>query len=247
MNTNLFTQEDKDFLVENGYLIFDVFKIAPNELEDAITTLNEFISNNSFEILMLQLNVLSNEEREYIALNFPNTKFMENSHDKLIGPQSELEGIRDYVFRNGDNSDIPQIWIEGPEHRGLSLFSNLRLQISKELYNYIPDEHKIQNGVITEFNKYGRIINHADTGESSQRLCVLTFYLNDKSEAEGNGGEIVLTSKKGIKITIPPYLGTGVILDFAGNDGVIRNNLEHEVTPIKNNFRRYTYLSGIAL
>lgn len=247
MNTNLFTQEDKNFLIENGYLIFDVTKLAPIELENAKILLNEYITNKLFDVLMLQMGVLSDEEREYIASNFPNTKFIEGSHDKWTGPQSELEDIRNYVFRNGDNPMIPQIWIEGPINRSADLFTNLRLTISKELYDYTRSEVRKQNGVITEFNKYGKIINHKDAGENSQRLCVITFYLNEKSEAEGNGGEIVLTSKKGEKITIPPYVGTAVILDFAGNDGVIRNNLEHEVTPIKNNFRRYTYLSGIAL
>lgn len=247
MTNTVFTQEDKDFLIENGYLVFDVAKLAPTELEEAVETLNEFVSNKLFDVLVLYMNLLSEQEREYIKTNFPNTKLMENSHDKWIGPQDELEGIREYVFRNGNKPEIPQIWIEGPVDRCLSLFLDLRLTISKELYEYTRDEVRKQNGVITEFTNYGRIVNHADAGENSQRLCVITFYLNDKSDAEGNGGEIVLTSKKGEKIVIPPYKGTAVILDFAGNDGIIRNNLEHEVTQIKNNFRRYTYLSGIAL
>ena len=245
---NKFTQQQKDFLIENGYLIFDTAKLAPTELEVAIETLNQIDSNKLFNTLFLQMDVLSDEEQQYIKTNFLNTKFIENSHDKWVGPQDELGGIREYIFRNGNNLKIPQIWIESPNERSISLFLDLKLTMSKELYDYIPSNvTQLKNGVITEFSNYGRIANHADVGENSQRLCVMTFYLNDKSEAEGNGGEIVLTSKNGDKIVIPPYKGTGVILDFAGNDGIIRNNLEHEVTQIKNNFRRFTYLSGIAL
>lgn len=247
MNTNLFTQEDKDFLIENGYLIFDVAKLAPSQLEEAKEKLQEYISSKLFDKLILWKQGLSDEELDYINNNFPNTKYVDGSNDIWLGPQFELEEIHSYVFRNGPNTNIPQIWIEGPEHRGLPLFHEFRLQISNELYDYQRDVNRPQHGVITMFKEYGMIEPHKDTGENSERLCVITFYLNDKSEAEGNGGEIVFTSKKGEKIVIPPYFGTGVILDFAGNDGVIRNNLEHEVTPIKNNFRRYTYLSGIAL
>jgi hypothetical protein len=244
MHNKIFTQQDKDFLIENGYLIFDMLILAPTELEDARTSLTELVSNNSFNRLVLQKDKLTTEELEYIETNFPNTKFVENSHDKWNGPQIELEGIRNYIFRNDDNPNIPQIWIQSP---GILLFSDLRTSISTELYNYTKNSNQLQIGYITEFSNYGKIINHADAGETSQRLCVITFYLNDKSEAEGNGGELVLTTKNGDKITIPPYNGIGVILDFAGNDGIIRNNLEHEVTTVKNNFRRYTFLSGITL
>ena len=211
MNTNLFTQEDKDFLIENGYLIIDVEKIVPFELQEAIEVLNECNTNKLYDILILQPTYLSAEELNYIDVNFPNTKMVENSHDKWTGPQDELDGIREYVFRNGDSELIPQVWIESNSTRSITLFLNLRLAISKELYNYTRSELRKQGGVITEFTNYGKIITHADAVENSQRLCVITFYLNDKSEAEGNGGELVLTSKKGDKITIPPYKGTAVI------------------------------------
>lgn len=247
MDTNLFTQEDKDFLIENGYLIFSFEEKSPEESEIAKTTLKEFIENKKFDKLILNPHILTAEELEYIKVNYTNTLFDNNSIDTWYGPQSELEEIHSYVFRNGPNPNIAQIWIEGPRYRELALFHNLRLKISDELYNYQRDINRPQHGVITMFKEHGMIEPHKDTGENSERLCVITFYLNDKSEAEGNGGEIIFTSKKGKQIVIPPYYGTGVILDFAGNDGVIRNNLEHAVTPIKNNFSRYTYLSGIAL
>jgi hypothetical protein len=247
MDTNLFTQEDKDFLIHNGYLIFDVAEKAPIELDIAKEELKKFISNKKFNLLVLAKSMLHDDEIEYISTHYTNSKFLEDSHDKWIGPDDELNEIRNYIFRNGSRIDLPQTWLQEIDENRITLFENIRLTISKEIYQYERAKERKQDGNITRFQQYDKIIEHVDSGEDSKRLCVIMFYLNEKEDAEGNGGELILKTKHGERVVIPPYIGTGVILDFAGNDGILRNNVNHSVSQIKNKFSRYTYLSGIAL
>lgn len=241
-----FSQEEKDFLIQNGYLIVDTFKYAPIETEEALKSLQYHIDNKLFDRLTITPSVINKTQLDELKVLFPSVCKDETRYDVLIGNQDELELLHQYIIENYSNKRIPQIWLQTSSELNLNLFFNLRLKISDELYQYRRDDKRRQNGILTMFKNGGFIEEHQDAGENSQRLCVLTFYLNNSYDMN-NGGDLVITTKMGENIIIPPKIGTCVILDFTGNDGVLRNNLKHGVTPIKNNFSRYTYLSGIAL
>lgn len=242
-----FSQQQKDFLIENGYLIVDTFEYVPIETEEALKSLQHHIDNKLFDRLTIAPHILNDTDLEKIKLSFPSVYRDENKYDVLIGQQDELELLHDHIVKNYSDKNIPQIWLQTSSELNLNLFFDLRLKISDELYEYRRDDKRRQNGVITMFKKNGNISLHQAGNQTSQRLCTMMFYLNSPTDSIDNGGELELITKNGDFLRITPNIGTCVILDYMGKDSIIRNNLFQSVLPIKNNFSRYTYLSGIAL
>jgi hypothetical protein len=68
---------------------------------------------------------------------------------------------------------------------------------------------------------------HKDGGysDTSEAVCTILVYL-DEDWQDGYGGEIVVKTKDGEIITVPPTLGTCVMLELTKND------LEHRVNPV---------------
>jgi hypothetical protein len=85
------------------------------------------------------------------------------------------------------------------------------------------------------------IENHNDGGYDLNRgrLCVILIYLSDEKDHKADGGKFILRDDK-LHEEIPPFKGNFVMLDFT------KHNLFHEVEKVKNNFRRFCYISFVS-
>jgi len=117
--------------------------------------------------------------------------------------------------------------------------NNLRFQDSITLY---------EDGDFINWHKDGEDDHNIDT----RRICAILMYLSDESEYNDGGGKFLVEIKpKKIPTTtdIPtlpenyeavlPLKGNFVVLDFK------TNNLRHAVEEVKNNFKRYCYLTFV--
>jgi hypothetical protein len=95
-----FTQQQKDFLIEYGYLILDTYDYTHDAINEASDELKKVVDNNLFTKLTLTRNTLTSEQLDFITNNFPNVKFTNDKIDEWIGTQSDLESIQTYIFKN---------------------------------------------------------------------------------------------------------------------------------------------------
>ena len=59
---------------------------------------------------------------------------------------------------------------------------------------------------------------------------------SDEKDYNNGGGELVIL-ENGVEVVVSPIKGNFAILDFT------RNNANHAVNPVKNDFVRYTYIN----
>lgn len=121
----------------------------------------------------------------------------------------------------------------------LKSFNKLSVDIVKKLYpdnNYELNSLTTPEGWFTLFEEKDKICPHRD-GFNEGRVCALLIYLNEEWE-DGDGGELILIDNDENSIKIEPTFGTVVVLDFLN----IKNNLSHEVLPIKGDFKRWAYI-----
>jgi GDP-L-fucose synthase len=85
----------------------------------------------------------------------------------------------------------------------------------------------------------GDFIEEHRDGDNPGRLCAVFIYLSDSKDYNDGGGKLIITKNDGTKIEILPVRGNYVILDFT------THNLIHKVEPVKNGFKRYSYLGFI--
>lgn len=78
------------------------------------------------------------------------------------------------------------------------------------------------------------ILPHAD-GENVGRKCVIIIYLSDILDYNDGGGYFV-GYQNNEEVYVTPTSDNFVILDFT------KGNPEHWVTPVKNGFKRYSYI-----
>ena len=78
------------------------------------------------------------------------------------------------------------------------------------------------------------ILPHAD-GENVGRRCVIIIYLSNELDYNDGGGNFVGYQNNN-EVHVIPTKDNFVILDFT------KGNPEHWVTPVKNGFKRYSYI-----
>jgi hypothetical protein len=85
----------------------------------------------------------------------------------------------------------------------------------------------------------GDFINEHKDGYNEGRICVFLIYLSDSQTYNDGGGKLIIKNNDVIA-EVYPINENFTILDFT------QNNVTHEVTPIKNDFKRLTYINFIS-
>jgi len=78
---------------------------------------------------------------------------------------------------------------------------------------------------------------HID-GQDSSRKCVILIYLSYEKDYIDGGGELVILENDK-KVVVSPINSNYALLDFS------KNNPNHAVNEVKNDFVRYTYIDFI--
>jgi Rps23 Pro-64 3,4-dihydroxylase Tpa1-like proline 4-hydroxylase len=119
--------------------------------------------------------------------------------------------------------------------------SYFREKIEKFISNIYPDlkDNTFHIDSLTLYTDGDFIENHAD-GENAGRRCVVLIYLSDSIDYKNeDGGKLILNINDEETYYIDPIKENFVILDFT------KNNLNHSVSAVKNEFKRYTYIDFI--
>ncbi len=153
--------------------------------------------------------------------------------------EDEIEARRQFIEEN--NGATVQKWWET-----VSFDNNIRnardyfqKEVEKSMVKLYPElENNIlhQNG-FTIYENGDFIEPHID-GQDSSRKCVILIYLSDEKDYINGGGELVI-EENGNVVEVEPINTKYAILDFT------RNNPNHAVKEVKNNFVRFTYIDFI--
>lgn len=139
-------------------------------------------------------------------------------------------------FVNQNNFDVFQRWwqYEGENFKNtINYFRNIITDFIKKNYDNIEELIHMDN--ITLFEDGDFISKHKD-GFNKDRVCVFLIYLSELKEYNDGGGTLIINDEK----EVYPFNENFVVLDFT------KNNIYHEVTPVKNGFKRFTYINFIS-
>lgn len=155
-------------------------------------------------------------------------------------PIEEIEERKNFVKSN--NLSLIQQWYEVKieDEKVYEIKNYFRNRLQKILFELYPELNR--NNIsyldtITLYENEDFIIFHED-GKVLGRLCAILVYLSDVESYNDGGGKLLL-SDKDTQIEVLPLRGNYVILDFT------KHNIAHAVEAVKNNFRRFCYLSFI--
>jgi nucleoside-diphosphate-sugar epimerase/Rps23 Pro-64 3,4-dihydroxylase Tpa1-like proline 4-hydroxylase len=162
--------------------------------------------------------------------------FKYNSQSIDLDKVPELE-----KYINDNNKEIIQKWyvMNNDSKSIISIKDYFRKEIEKFIPNIYTDlkDNIFHIDSLTLYKDGDFIENHAD-GENVGRRCVILIYLSDEDDYKNNGGQLIIKTFDD-KVYVDPIKENFVILDFT------KNNLEHSVSPVKNGFKRYTYVDFI--
>lgn len=136
-----------------------------------------------------------------------------------------------------DNNRIKvQRWWESSSSKFNELKDDFNKVVEKYLQKIYPESigNGSHNSNFTLYENGDFITPHRD-GYNKSRYCVILIYLSDEKDYNNGGGELVIM-ENGVEVVVPPIKGNFVILDFT------RNNANHAVSPVKNDFRRFTFI-----
>jgi len=156
------------------------------------------------------------------------------NHDSLL-KLSQIEE-RDMLVRE-NNLTVFQKWFTINHSYQIELLkSYFREEIRGMILKLYPDlnDGAEFSDTFTLYTDGDFILPHAD-GENVGRRCVIIIYLSDISDYNDGGGNFVGYQNNG-EIYVTPTSDNFVILDFT------KGNPEHWVTPVKNGFKRYSYI-----
>lgn len=238
----MYTQEQKDFLHNEGYLLLDMKELYPQEFEDAENYLKQIIENKEFNILLTNHihPAIPSEVKSLIdELGLERVK-----NDELHGDQDKLEELHRFIVSLDDYEWVGQLWMYHQQQN--YLFTEFRQDIGSFFYDLDETQLKEikESSNHAEYTLYlpgGMTPNHQDGCESGRMMVFLTYFSKDY---EDGGGTFKFLDVHGEEKEIIPEYGKVLVLDFTDKEDTPRNNLYHEVTKIKS-FRRYCYLGSI--
>lgn len=210
----------------------------------------DFIDNNELNdinIIRNKIKFYMNEKRdERLKCVYTLKKNNQNIQISGVG-YDEIEKTDLFIESNGLESWqkwylLNEPWNFKNELKYGEILDDISLKIIQKIYsqkNYKKNMFGYY-GTFSLFENGHYIENHRD-GNSNNRVCNLLIYLNDDYQ-KGDGGELILTTLLGDKIITEPKFGNFVVLDFTQSNGV-----EHCVTTVNGNFKRYTYMGGFIL
>jgi hypothetical protein len=162
--------------------------------------------------------------------------------DYLSGQYKDINSVNKIdEFVKENNISVFQKWQETINGNGLEdivLYFRKKINpILFHLYPFLENNCHHQNN-FTFYQNGDFIQPHIDGGASPSRCCVILIYLSNKKDYNDGGGEIVLTGDNLIE-KVYPISENFCILDFS------KNNIEHAVNPVKNDFKRYTFIDFV--
>lgn len=154
--------------------------------------------------------------------------------------ESQISERDKYVSKY--NADVYQKWwiFDPGSDLTFSFKTYLRTQIEKFIHKIYPDlENNIyHNDSITLYENGDFSGFHAD-GQTPGRKCVILIYLSPEEWFNDGGGELVIRNKENILESVKPIDSNFCLLDCSKHD------LEHGVSVVKNDFKRFTYVNFI--
>lgn len=158
------------------------------------------------------------------------------SHEMLIS-LDEISGREQFV-RDNNLSTFQRWW----QYSGKNLIP-LKNYFRKGVTNFINENYGdlgelVHMDDLTLFEN-GDFINEHKDGFNKGRICVFLIYLSDSQTYNDGGGKLIIKNNDIIE-EVYPISENFTILDFT------QNNVTHEVTPVKNDFKRLTYINFIS-
>ena len=170
---------------------------------------------------------------EYRLPNIPGGDYPQTiSADKIEERRKHIE--------NNNGSAVQKWW----EANGFDTnMQKAREFLQEKVTNYMVKLYpELKNNILHQdgFTIYenGDFIEPHIDGQDSSRKCVILIYLSHKKDYIDGGGELVI-DERGEKIEVVPINTNYAILDFT------KNNPNHSVNEVKNDFIRYTYIDFI--
>ena len=157
-------------------------------------------------------------------------------HEMLIS-LNEIS-TREQFVRDNNLSTFQRWW----QYSGDKLIP-LNNYFRKNITNFINENYGdlgelVHMDDVTLFEN-GDFINEHKDGFNEGRICVFLIYLSDSQTYNDGGGKLIIKNNDIIE-EVYPINENFTILDFT------QNNVTHEVTPVKNDFKRLTYINFIS-
>jgi Rps23 Pro-64 3,4-dihydroxylase Tpa1-like proline 4-hydroxylase len=222
---NITTEEllEKGFYIGKTDEIFDDTSIFHSNIEEMIKLSHE---NNLFGY---RYNLSLPPEADI-------TKVPGNS--KLRIDNEEILIMDEYVREH--NVPVFQKWWETKDSTPLShIVSFFREKIEKVLVELYPslEDNFFHHDNFTLYKNGDFIQPHKD-GLNVGRCCVVLIYLSHERNYNDGGGELLI-NEGDFNEKVIPINENFCILDFS------KNNPNHAVNPVKNDFERYTYIDFV--
>ena len=215
-------------------------KFTPKELFDKgyyIGTLDEIFDDNvELDKCIEELERISVTKEHYRARLDYNLDPEDERYEVGI-PEDKVKEREEFIKKN--NKTTIQKWWESQSPTGA--FNNIKKYFDDKVQMYLEKIYPESKGVgsnnsnFTLYENGDFITPHRD-GFNVWRYCVILIYLTDEKNYNDGGGELVI-EENGVREVIKPVKGNFCILDFT------RNNANHAVNHVKNDFRRFTYIN----
>jgi len=145
---------------------------------------------------------------------------------------------REQFVRDNNLSTFQRWW----QYSGDKLIP-LKNYFRKSITNFINENYGdlgdlVHMDDVTLFEN-GDFINEHKDGFNEGRICVFLIYLSDSQTYNDGGGKLIIKNNSIIE-EVYPINENFTILDFT------QNNVTHEVTSVKNDFKRLTYINFIS-
>lgn len=240
---------NKDLFLKKGYSHFNLKDFNEelfNELDLVYNSL-DFPLENYIQSLLISsqlkkpsidfFNDIETRFKDYFELNPAYIEDKQSSSDYSISTTlnfkkdtsfSTMLEIKNYIF-NKYIKNQNQSFFKGYAFKLNFIYTKIVKNILNHFYPNLNILHRGHD--FTLFTKGQKIIEHND-GQNEGRVCVIILYLN-KDYKKGFGGELIIDETE----ICEPTFGKISILDFT------KNNIEHEVIAIKDDFKRFAMLN----
>jgi GDP-L-fucose synthase len=152
----------------------------------------------------------------------------------------EMINEREKYVREKGGREIQRWWemkkFNGNSQKAREYFQKIVEEYVPKIYPELKDNIDHQDN-FTLYENGDHITPHND-GENSARYCVILIYLSDKNDYNNGGGELEI-SEYGTTVKLLPLNDNFSILDFT------RNNPNHSVLRVCNDFKRFTYINFV--
>ena len=200
---------------------------------------DELTTNKDEFFEKIDLLIKSSETKDIYKYRLDYNIFGPHENYKIHLTEEEIPLRDQYIIEN--NRTVGQRWWEsqGPSYtldRLKEYFEEVAENFITKLYpEYLGNVSHVSNFTLYENGDF--IQKHRD-GTNEGRICVILIYLSYEKDYNDGGGQIIIEENK-IRTTVLPTNDNFCILDFT------KNNAEHTVEAVKNDFRRFTFIDFI--